>query len=143
MNRKITLGLLVILISASSTFAAAPDTWVEIHYGAIVDGRRLSHSGESVESLLENLGGRPLPAPGERPADALAYRLLDPLLEPYAFVLSDALDSLGPAPDPPMVEVGHLYIPGARQPAWAELLRSRRWIVESDGKVIYKAEPWS
>jgi len=130
-------------IALLSPFAAAQE-WVEVDYGAIVDGRRLSHSGESVASLIESLGGRPFPPPGERPADALAYRLLDPLLEPYAFVLSDALDSLGPAPDSPRVEVGYLYAPGSRQPAWAELLRSRRWIVESDGAGRLRVcLPWS
>jgi hypothetical protein len=140
--RTFALSLAVALL-APPTVGATED-WVEIDYGAIVDGRRLSHSGESVSSLLERLGGRPLPPPGERPADALAYRLLDPLMEPYAFVLPDALDTLGPAPDPPMVELGALYAPGSAQPAWAELLRSRVWVVESDGAGRLRiCLPWS
>jgi hypothetical protein len=64
----------------------------------------------------------------------VAYRLLDPLLEPYAFVLSDALDAQAPPPDPPMVEVGGLWEVGASQPAWVELARARRFLLESDGE---------
>ena len=60
-----------------------------------------------------------LPGPGERPADRSRHSLLDPLLEPYAFVLEDALDSLEPVPDPPMVEVGALWQPGEAQPGEA------------------------
>ena len=107
--------------------------WIEIDYGALVDRRELSHSGESVGELLDRLGGRSLPAPGERPADRLAHTLLDPLLEPYGFVLQDALDGLSPVADPPLIEVGSLWSPGQSQPAWVELLRARHFLVESDG----------
>jgi hypothetical protein len=139
---RVGIVALSVGIALLSTTASAEE-WVEVDYGAVVDGRRLSHSGESIAGLLRGLGGRPFPPPGERPADALAYRLLDPLLEPYGFVLSDALDSLGPAPDPPMVEVGYLYAPGSRQPAWAELLRARHWVVESNGAGRLRAcLPW-
>jgi hypothetical protein len=107
---------------------------VRVDYRGLVDQRKLSHSGDPVGVLLERLGGRSLPAEGERREDALAYRLLDPLLEPYAFVLVDAMDSLSPAPDPPMVEVGSLWEPGEEQPAWVELVRARRFVLESDGQ---------
>ncbi len=98
---------------------------MDVAYGAIVDRRRLSHSGESVGMLLQRLGGRPVPRPGERPEDLDGHVLLDPLLEPYAFVLPDAIDTLGPRLGP-LVEVGSLWQPGEAQPAWAELLRARR-----------------
>ncbi len=111
----------------------APARWLRIDYGALVDGRKLTHSGEPVGVLLGRLGGRPMPANGERREDALAYHLLDPNLEPYAFVLSDALDSLSPPPDLPMVEVGSLWEAGEAQPAWVELVRARRFVLESDG----------
>ena len=75
-----------------------------------------------------------MPPPGERRDDALAYRLLDPLLEPFAFVLADALDTLNSPPDPPMAEVGSLWESGEAQPAWVELVRARRLFVESDGE---------
>ena len=43
-----------------------------------------------------------------------------------------------------MVEIGHLYVPGQRQPAWAELLRSRRYVVESDGAGRLRVcAPWT
>ena len=136
-------GLLASAVSSSGarekTLASAPPAaglpdWVQIDYSALVDRRRLSHSGESIGTLLKALEGRPVPPPGERPADLKAHMLLDPLLEPYAFVLPDALDSLLSAPQPPMVEVGGLWQPGETQPAWAELLRSRHFLVESNGE---------
>jgi len=112
---------------------AAPG-FVRVDYRALVDGRKLTHSGEPVDVLLTRLAGRPMPAPGERPEDALAYRLLDPILEPYAFVLPDALDAIAPPHEPPMVEVGALWETGEAQPAWVELVRARRLLLESDGE---------
>jgi hypothetical protein len=127
-------GLLVAASSALAQGAGAPGSgWVEVDYGPLVNLRELTHSGESVGMLLGRLQGRPLPPPGERPADHIAHSLLDPVLEPYAFVLADAVDSLGPLTDPPLVEVGSLWEPGQAQPAWAALLRARRLLVESDG----------
>lgn len=115
--------------------------WTTIDYSALVDTRRLSHSGESVGMLLQRLEGRDFPTGGERPDDATAHVLLDPLLEPYAFVLSDALDTLAPVSG--LVELGSLWQPGEAQPAWAELLRSRSLIVESDGQGKLRAcLPW-
>jgi hypothetical protein len=126
------VGLLTATWAQTATSRNVPE-WVRTDYGAIVDTRQLSHSGESVGILLRKLDGRPPPPPGQRPADRLAHQLLDPLLEPYAFVLSDTVDAIGPLPEPPMVEVGGLWLAGERQPAWAELLRARRFVVESDG----------
>lgn len=114
--------------------APAAKRWVRIDYGALIDGRKLTHSGEPVGVLMTRLGGRPMPAPGERREDALAYRLLDPILEPYAFVLADALDASGAPHDPPWVEVGSLWETGEAQPAWVELVRARQLSLESDGE---------
>lgn len=143
-----------VLLSLAPSAALAPESgvgaagsqgpWIRVDYGPLVDRRQLSHSGESVGALLRRLGGRPLPSPGERPADLAAYRLLEPILEPYGFLLPDVLDSLASAPDPPLVEVGWLYQPGAPQPAWADLLRSRRLVVESDGRGRFRVcLPWA
>jgi len=128
----LTLALVVALAGAAAA-ETGPAGWVEVDYGALVDTRALSHSGEPVGVVLNKLGGRPLPPPGERAQDRLTHALLDPLLEPYAFVMQDALDTIAAAPDPPMVEVGSLWQAGERQPAWSELLRARRFLVESDG----------
>lgn len=124
-------GIVAILtVSAIWSVAAAtdtrPDRWLRVDYGALVDGRKLTHSGEPVGAMLKRLGGRS--------DDALAYRLLDPILEPYVFVLSDALDSLGAPSELPLVEVGSLWEPGEAQPAWVELVRARRYLLESDGE---------
>ena len=113
--------------------------WVAIDYGAIIDGRRLTHSGEPLSTVLARLDGRALPRAGDRPGDLLAHRLLDPLLEPYAFVMPDLLDSLTPPRADPWVEVGALWRPGESQPAWAELLRARRYLVESNGRGALRA----
>jgi hypothetical protein len=131
----------MVLFLATATVWGAPPAptppaarWLRVDYSALVDGRRLTHSGEPVGILLQRLAGRPMPAPGERQEDALAYRLLDSILEPFAFVLPDALDSVAPPPDPPMVEVGSLWEAGEAQPAWVELARARRLFLESDGE---------
>ncbi len=118
--------------------------WVEIDYSEIVDRRQLSHSGESVGTLLARLDGRPLPAPGQRPSDRVAHTLLEPLVEPYGFVLSDTLDSLAHSGGGRWFELGSLWRAGAPQPAWVELLRSRHLLVESDGKGRLRAcLPWN
>ena len=134
--RRVTSLVLatVTLWGADAATEPKANRWIRVDYGALVDGRRLTHSGEPVGVLLQRLGGRPMPAAGERREDALAYRLLDPILEPYAFVLSDALDSTAQPSDLPMVEVGSLWEAGEAQPAWVELVRARRFLLESDGE---------
>ena len=120
------LAFALMLIAAAQTAAQpAVERWVRVEYGALVDSRRLTHSGEPIGLVLQRLAGRD---------DTVAYRLADPLLEPYAFVLSDALDTLSPPADPPMVEVGSLWEPGEAQPAWVELVRARHFVLESDGQ---------
>ena len=130
-------ALIVVSTSDSVRVAVGQETtvpdWIEVAYGDLVDLRQPSHSGEPVETLLRRLAGRALSAATQRPADFATHRLLDPLLEPYAFVLPDALDSLSSARGKFFVELGSLWPPGAAQPAWAELLRARRFVVESDG----------
>ena len=124
---------LVFLLPLLATPAATPG-WTEVRYGVLVDRGQLTHSGESVGALLDRLGGRPFPSPGERRADLLTYRLLDPWLEPYAFVLADALDSEGAATATPWVELGGCWEPGAAaEPGWVELLRSRKFFLLGDG----------
>jgi hypothetical protein len=128
------LVALALFVSVCAPIAAQEGEWLTVDYSQIVDRRELSHSSESVGVLLERLDGRPVPAPGERPSDRRDHALLDPLVEPYAFVLADAIDTLEGVADPPLVELGSLWLPGERQPVWAELLRSRRFMVESDGR---------
>jgi hypothetical protein len=132
----------VSLCATSPASAATPD-WLVVDYSDVIDRRQLSHSGESVGALLGRLDGRPLPPPGERPQDFHAHRVLEPLLEPYAFVLPDALDSLAAVHPAPWTDVGSLWQPGEPQPAWVELLRARRYLVESDGAGGFRAIlPW-
>lgn len=134
--RRAACALLAIATvwGVSAAPAPVPSRWVRVDYGALLDGRALTHSGEPVGLALSRLSGRPMPPPGERPEDAQLHRLIDPILEPYAFVLTDALDTLTAAPNPPMVEVGALWDTGDAQPAWVELVRARRFVLESDGE---------
>jgi len=140
-RRRFALATLVALAATTLTAATTatrervelPD-WLRVDYSELIDRRRPSHSGESVGQLLERLGGRPVPPAGQRREDRVAHGMLDPIVEPFAFVLPDALDSAAPLHDPPYIDVGSLWLPGAAQPAWAELLRARRFVVESDGE---------
>ncbi len=130
-------------LTAPAAQAAAPADWLVVDYSELIDRRQLSHSGESVGALLARLAGRPLPEGHERPADRSAHALLEPLVEPYAFVLSDALDERA-SPRRRWFELGSLWQPGEPQPAWVELLRARRYVIESDGAGILRAIlPWA
>lgn len=132
MRRRLA-SLLPVLALAATTAGAGQDTWFRVDYGALVDRTRLTHSGESVGTVLDRLDGRPVPRGTERPRDRIDHSLLDPLLEPYAFVVADALDARD-SPSVPWTEIGALWSPGEPQPAWVELFRARRFVLESDGE---------
>ncbi len=122
------LAAALILSSSSAQSPALKPGWLDVGYAELLDGREPTHSGEAVSGLLRRLEGRP--------DDLLSSILLDPVLERYAFVLTDALDRLSP-PEPgsaPWYEPAGLWRSGESAPAWVELLRSRRFVVESDGR---------
>ncbi len=133
--------------------ASAPAAgWIVLDYRPLVDLRQPTHSGEPVGLVLERLGGRPRPVGGSLRAtstdagDAADHSLVDPLLEPYGFVLADAVDAAAAtgAGAPAFVEIGDLFPPGAAEPAWVELVRARRYLLESDGQGRLRAfVPWS
>jgi len=134
MLRRLSFLLaLVALAAAKKPPEPSRPAWLRVEYGTLVDARRITHSGEAVGAILARLGGRARPPDGDRSADGLDHRLLDPIVEPYAFVLSDALDAAAAPHDPPWVELGGLWEPGGAEPAWVELCRARRYVVESDG----------
>src|SRR5262245_55839942 len=128
MSRRGWGTLISWVLLASAAWAAKPEkappnpAWIRVEYGSLVDARRLTHSGEPVGAILARLGGRPRPPEGDRSQDGLDHRLLDPILEPYAFAMPDALDSIQPPHDPPFVDIGGLWEPGGEEPAWVELL---------------------
>lgn len=140
---SLLLSVLVATLVAAQPAAPQAAGWTVVDYASLVDGRRMTHAGEPVGRLLELLDGRPLPPPGQRSGDRALHAALDPLVEPYAFVLSDVLDSVEAPSERPWFEVARLWEPGERQPAWAELLRARRFVVESDGAgTLRVALPW-
>ncbi|MCU0225158.1 MAG: hypothetical protein MUF27_14065 [Acidobacteria bacterium] len=120
--------------------------WLALDYRPLVDLRQPTHSGEPVGMVLERLGGRPRPG-GTVPADAADaadHSLVDPLLEPFAFVMADAVEAAAGAGAPGFLEIGSLFPPGAPEPAWAELVRARRYLLESDGRGTLRAfVPWA
>ncbi|HEX5043276.1 MAG TPA: hypothetical protein VFV75_10245 [Candidatus Polarisedimenticolaceae bacterium] len=121
-----TLALAGVLAIALLAWAAdPPGDWITVEYGALLDRRELTHSGEPVGMLLGRAG------------DARAEALLEPVLERYAFVLPDAFDSMGRFA--PRAELGRLWPEGGKEPAWVELLRARRYVVESDGAGALRA----
>ena len=141
MSRRWWGSLVSLVLLASAGWAATKTppksqvpAWLRVEYGSLVDARRLTHSGEAVGPILARLGGRARPPDGDRSQDGLDHRLLDPILEPYAFVLPDALDSIQAPHDPPFVDIGGLWEPGGDEPAWVELCRARQVLVESDGE---------
>ncbi|MDQ7006823.1 MAG: hypothetical protein Q9Q40_06290 [Acidobacteriota bacterium] len=132
--RRSFLLVLVVLLALAGVGAASggddADEWVEVDYSSLVDRRRLTHSGQAVGEWLDRLAAEP----GNSGTRELALPLLDPLLEPMAFVLPDALDTLQGVPGRELVELGWLWEPGEAAPAWVELLRARKWLLESDGE---------
>jgi hypothetical protein len=135
----ILLPLLALLSSLTLWTIAAPapaGAWRTIDYGPIVDRRAFTRSGESVGQVLDRLGGQAA-GPGER-------ALLEPVLEPYGFVLADAVaETADDGADGPWIELGWHWHPGEAQPAFVELLRSRQIVVESDGRGAVRAFlPW-
>jgi len=136
-------GLLALCLCCCSGLLLGAGEWASIDYAPLIDRRQPTHSGDSVGTLLKQLDGRPLPVAGERPSDLIAHRSLEPLLERYAFVMSDLLDTLEPPAAETLIEVGSLWQPGQAQPAWVELFSSRRMIAESDGGGHLRAIlPW-
>lgn len=124
----VVCALLVTTALVVPVLAQAGDGWLQVDYSQLLDRRELTHSGESVGLVLDRLA---------QSADADARRrdlsLLDPHLETYGFVMSDALDAQQ-AEARRWVEIGWLWEPGTAGPAWVELLRSRRFVVQADGK---------
>lgn len=59
---------------------------------------------------------------------------VEPFLEPYAFLLEDALETVSPEKRKDLIDVGDLFPAGQPQPAWADLVRTRRFFVLSDGR---------
>ncbi|MFN7965520.1 MAG: hypothetical protein U0V87_07525 [Acidobacteriota bacterium] len=84
---------------------AQSPSWIDLDYGPLLDRRQLTHSGESVGALLRRLA--------ENPSDQTAQQLLDPWLEPYAFVMPDYLDFQANLSATPFHEIGSLYPPGS------------------------------
>lgn len=127
------LALLAVPAALAPAARAAPGGWARVDYGALVDRRELTHSGEAVGTLLDALGGRPHPGPGGDPADLQRHRLLDPFLERYAVAIPGVLDALAPDAADRWFEIAGLWLPGDPQPAWVELARARRIVVETNG----------
>jgi len=58
---------------------------------------------------------------------------IEPFFEPYSYLLEDTLESIDPGQPKNLIDLGDLFPEGEKQPAWADLVRSRHYLVLSDG----------
>lgn len=100
---------------------------VEIKYSSVVNRDEFTHAQTSVGDLLDEL-------PQLNPADrAATLPMLSTALEPMAFLLEDALRGTGLALDR-SIDLGLFFSPGAEEPAWADLVRTGRLHVLTNGR---------
>ncbi len=142
--------------ASPSTAPAAPAPaagWIVLDYRPLVDLRQPTHSGEPVGLVLERLGGRPRPGAGSPRAtssdagDAADHSLVDPLLEPYG-VRAGRRRRRHRRRRRRRAGVRRARRRSSRrgppEPAWVELVRARRYLLESDGQGRLRAfVPWS
>jgi hypothetical protein len=144
-SHRIGLGIRLLLIVggvlASTPWSVGQGKEIRIRYGGLVDPSEVTHSGETVGQVLKRMRDARAEVKGSLPDTfALMLRegpnlaLVEPFLEPMAFVLEDAHVRTDPRRgEDPLIEVASLFPEGSPQPAWAELLRTRYYVVLSDG----------
>ncbi|HJQ70927.1 MAG TPA: hypothetical protein VKA70_18270 [Blastocatellia bacterium] len=137
---RICLTALLSIVLIHVSYATAQEKRIRISYSELVAAEQVTHSGQRLTEALNQL------AAAERIANAADQRArreqlrlmradVEPFLEQYAFLLQDLIDALDPGSiKPNLVEIGALFPAGEAQPAWAELARSRRYLVLSDGQ---------
>ncbi len=132
------LVLCVLAIGITSPLQAADKRDVRINYEALIDGKAMTHSGQPVSReliLIRTLNAQAQKDPKLTPLLADRLGLVEPYLEPLGILLDDALYQAEPnRAVTPLVEVAALYRVGGQQPAWVDLLRTRHYLVLSDGR---------
>ena len=126
MNRKVLISKFFILftftliccqsisIDADSIFSKTKQSnWITISYGSAVDKSTLTHSGERVGNVIQNI-----------PSYDDDYKgLVQQYLEPYSILCHDVLLYNIKPDTPPLINILAHYPIGSEQPAWVDLFR--------------------
>ena len=93
---------------------------LKVEYGNLVDRSILTHSGESVGSMLNKLS--------QQGVNEVVVSNLQPYLEPFSFICNEIVTSIQQTPDDmPYLNAIADYPPGSKQPAWAALFRGGQY----------------
>ena len=126
MKRKVLISVFFILftftliscqsisIDAGSIFSKTKTSnWITISYGSAVDKSTLTHSGERVGNVIQNI-----------PSYDDDYKgLVQQYLEPYSILCHDVLLYNIKPDTPPLINILAHYPIGSEQPAWVDLFR--------------------
>lgn len=95
------------------------DRWVRIAYGDLLDGSALVRTGDPLRTALR---------------DPSLKGAVQPFLDPYSYLLQDAVQMLNGPDELPHESVVEQFPLGSEQPAWAAILRGGRIHVVFDGR---------
>jgi len=126
MKRKVLISVFFILFTftliccqsistdADSIFSKTkPNNWITISYDNAVDKSTLTHSGERVGNVIQNI-----------PSYDDDYKgLVQQYLEPYSILCHDVLLYNIKPDTPPLINILAHYPIGSEQPAWVNLFR--------------------
>jgi len=99
---------------AGSIFSKTnPNNWVTISYGGTLDKSILTHSGESIDNVIQKIPTYTDDLKG----------LVQQYLEPYSILCHDVLLYNIKPDTPPLVNILAHYPVGSEQPAWVDLFR--------------------
>ena len=90
-----------------------PSNWITISYGSAVDKSILTHSGERVDSVIQNIPSY----------DDDFKGLVQQYLEPFSILCHDVLLYNIKPDTPPLINILAHYPVGSEQPAWVDLFR--------------------
>jgi len=103
-----------ISIDAGSIFSKTnPSNWITISYGKAVDKSTLTHSGERVGNVIQEIPSY----------DDDFKGLIQQYLEPYSILCHDVLLYNIKPDTPPLINILAHYPIGSEQPAWVDLFR--------------------
>lgn len=105
--------VLVVIIGFLIWLNRSNENWVTISYAGLIDRSILTHSGETIGEVIQNIPGSPNNYKG----------LVQPYLEPYSILCSDVLLAILGPDSPPLVNILTHYPIGSKQPAWVDLFR--------------------
>lgn len=89
------------------------NNWISISYGGLVDKTLLTHSGETVGTVISQIPQY----------DDESKGLVQPYLEPFSILCHDVLLSIKGPDTMPLVNIVNHFPIGSEQPAWVALFR--------------------